>query len=268
MYKLLANIKINLKFYRRNKFLLVALIFIIAILGLSMIPTIFFFTKTKYFEIVKMIFFQLSWFATIITGALGLFFISHHIGNHSTKMVFTKPCPPEVWLLSGFLSAIIVSLFLYIVIFFICSILFIIWNIPFQWGIIYVVFNDFLKTIIVLSYIIFLTILFHPVIAVLLVVIFREGNFYFAKILLMSKIEESKEGLSIFLKILKGLVDIVYMALPCFSPYFKETSRIYSSFRILDVNFLCLFLTLVYTLCISVFFYFLSNYFLKKKRHI
>jgi hypothetical protein len=267
--QLITNIKINFKFYRRNRLLLVASIFIILVLGLSTIPAIFFLTKTKHLEIIRIIFSELSWFTTIITAGLGLLLISHHIRNRSTKMVFTKPCPPDIWLLSSLLSASIVSLVFYTGIFLVCSTLFIAWNIPFQWGIFYISFNDFLQTIIILSYITFLTVLFHPVIAVLFIFIFREGTFYFLKILLMSGIKAAGESsITPCLKLLKGFVDIIYMILPTFNPYSEKTSQVYSSLRISDADWGYLLLTFLYTLSASALFYLLSDYFLKKKRHI
>jgi ABC-type transport system involved in multi-copper enzyme maturation permease subunit len=229
----------------------------------------FFLTKTKHLEIIKMVFSQLSSFATIITAGLGLLFISHHIRNRTTKMVFTKPCPPEIWLLSGFFSASIVSLAFYVVIFLICTKLFFVLGIPYQLGIFYFIFNEFFQAIILLSYVILLTVLFHPVIAVLFVFIFQDGTFYYVKLLLMSGIKATGESsVSPFLKLIKGFVDIIYLILPTFKPFSEETSHIYSSLRISDANWAYFLLTFAYTLSISALFYFLSAYFLKKKRHI
>ncbi|MBI5026748.1 MAG: hypothetical protein HZC12_08525, partial [Nitrospirae bacterium] len=235
--QLITNIGINFKFYRRNRLLLVASIFIILVLGLSTIPGMFFLTKSGHLEIIRMVFSQLSSFATIVTAGLGLLLISHHIRNRSTKMVFTKPCLPEVWLLSSFLSASAVSFALYAGILLICSILFVVWNIPFQWGMLYIAFNDFLQAVILLSYITFLTVIFHPVLAVLFIFIFHEGTFYSIKLLLIGGIKAVGEGsVSIWLKILKGVVDVIYMVSPSLEPFSEKTGQIYSSLRISDAN--------------------------------
>ncbi len=267
--KLMTNIGVNFKFYRRNRLLVAVSIFIILVLGLSTVPAMFFLTKTKHLEIISMIFHQLSSFATIITAGLGLLLISHHIRNRSIKMIFTKPCPPDIWLLSSLISASIVSLILYTGTFLICSVLFFVWDIPFQWGIIYITINDFLQAIIILSYITFLSVIFHPVLAVLFIFIFHEGTFYYLKILLMSGIKAAGEGsVSPLLKILKGFADIIYMILPTTNPFSEKTSQIYSSLRISDASWKYLLLTLLYTLIISALFYLFSDYFLKKKKFI
>jgi hypothetical protein len=267
--QLMNNLRINFKFYRRNRLLLVVVILMVVVLGLSAIPALFFLTKTKYLVIIKMIFSQFSTFTTIITATLGLLFISHHIGNRTTKMVFTKPCPPEIWLLSGLLSASFVSLILYACIFSICSIFFFVWDVPFQLGIFYITINDFLQAIIILSYITFLTILFHPVIAVLIVLIFQEGTFYYFKLLLMSGIKTAGEGsLSLSLKFAKWIVDTIYMVIPTYEPFSEKMSSVYSSLRISMDDWKYLFLAFAYVVVVSSFLYLLSLYFLKKKRHI
>jgi len=267
--QLAANIGVNFKFYRRNRLLLVASIFIIGVLGLSTIPALLFLSKTKHLELINIIFSELSSFTTIITAALGLLFISYHIRNRTTKMVFTKPCSPDVWLLSSLVSASIVSLVLFAGIFSICSILFLVWKIPFQWGIIYVTVNDFLHVTIILSYITFLAVLFHPVIAVLFIFIFHDSTFYSLKLLLAGGIKASNDGpLSLALKIAKWFVAFIYMIIPTSKPFSEKMSVIYSSLRISAENWQYLFLAFIYTLVVTTLFYLLSLYFLKKKQHI
>jgi len=267
--QLVTNIKVNLKFYKRDRLLFIASIFIICILGLSVIPALFFLTKTKHLQIITTIFSQLSKFITLITAALGLLFISHHIRNRITKMVFTKPCSPETWLLSSFLSASLVSLALYAGIFSICSILFLVWKIPFQWGILYITVNDFLQALIALSYITLLAVLFHPVIAVLFIFIFHDGTFYYLKLLLTGGIKVSGESsLTSMLKFAKWIVDIIYMLIPNGEPFSEKMSVVYSSLRISTESLQYLFFAFAYTLFVTVFFYLLSLYALKKKRHI
>lgn len=270
MYQqLLANIKTNFKFYRRNRLLLVAAILIVVVLGLSSLPMMFFLTKTKYLFIIKTIFSELSGFATIITAGLGLLFISHHIRNRSTKMVFTKPCSPEMWLFSGFLSAVIVSLILYMMIFIVCSILFWAWDVPFQWGMLYVTVNDFLQAVVILSYISLLAVLFHPVVVVLFIFIFNESAFYSIKVFLIGGIKAAGESSIVpLLKVIKGFIDIAYMIVPTFSPYSGKTGTVYSSFRTSTQDWGYLLLSFTYILFASALFYLLSVYFLKKKRHI
>lgn len=267
--QLAANIKINFKFYKRNRLLLVASIFIVGVMGLSAIPSLLFFTKTKHLEIIRAIFSELSSFITIVTAGLGLLFISYHIRNRTTKMVFTKPCSPGVWLLSSLMSSSFVSLIFFVGIFSLCSVLFLFWDIPFQSGLIYVTVNDFLHATIILSYITLLAVLFHPVIAVLFIFIFHDNTFYYLKLLLAAGIKSSGDGpLSSALNIGKRFVDVIYMIMPSSEPFSEKMSSVYSSFRISAGAWQYLFLAFIYTLIIAAFYYLLALFFLRKKRHL
>lgn len=261
--------KVNFKFYKRNRLLVVASLFIIFLMGLSTIPALVFFSKTKHLDMITTVFSRLSSFTTIITAGLGLLLISHHVSSRNVKMVFTKPCSPEVWLGSSLASALAVAMTMYAGIFIICSLLFAIWDIPYQWGVLYVVLNDFLIAIILLSYISFLSVVFHPVIAVLFMLIFHESTFYFFKMILSGGIKALGESSVVpLLKVLKGLVDFIYMVLPTFSPFSEKTAKIYSSLRLSDAGLQYIFYTCGYALISAAFFYLLSVYFLKRKRLI
>jgi hypothetical protein len=265
----LTNVLVNFKFYRRNRLLVSASLFIIFVMCLSTLPAVIYFSKTKHLDIIITVFARLSNFATIVTAGLGLLLVSHHLSNRTVKMVFTKPCPPGVWLGSSLASALTVSLTLYSGIFIICSLMFAVWDVPYQWGILYVVLNDFLKTIILLSYISFLSVVFHPVIAVLFLIVFHESAFYFFKTLLYGGIKALGESSAVpFLKVLKGLVDLLYMVTPTFTPFSEETAKIYSSLRLSDAGLQYLLMTCAYALTSAAFFYLLAVYFLKKKRLI
>lgn len=267
--QLITNIKVNLIFYKRNRLLLVASIFIILMVALSSIPAMFFMTKSKHVDIIKMVFSELSGFVFVVAAGLGLLFVSHHIRNRSTKMIFTKPCTPEIWLLSGFLSGTIICFLLYAGVFLISTLLFIIWDVPFQWGILYMTANEFLQSLIILSYMIFLSVILHPVIAVFFVIIFQESMLYYMKLFLQSGMKAYNEGaFSSFLTVLKAVVDTLYLVFPTFKPFSEDMTQVYSSLRLSDTKWEYLFLTMAYTIIVSTLFYLLSDYFLKKKRLI
>ncbi|MEE9614665.1 MAG: hypothetical protein V3W31_06895 [Thermodesulfobacteriota bacterium] len=267
LHQLWTNIKINLKFYRRNRLLLGTAVFISFVMGLSALPSLFTLSAAKHMKIIQGVFSQLSWFTFIITAGLAIMLISYHTRDRSVKMVFTKPCPPEAWILSSFLSASLVSLLLYAGTLAICSALFVAWDVPFQWGILYMTVNDFMSTIILISYMTFLAVLMHPLLALLFAVIFQGGTFFYIKLLLMGK-AANDGGLSVPLTLLKGLVDGIYLLLPSFSPFSGKTSKLYRSLRLDDANWEYLLLTFGYTVFVSALMYVLSVYFFKKKRLI
>jgi ABC-type transport system involved in multi-copper enzyme maturation permease subunit len=266
--QILANMRTNFKFYKRNRLLLAISVLVVLVMVLSTLPSLFYLTKTRHLELIRMLLNQLSTYAMFISAAIGLLMVSHHMRNRSLKMVFTKPCLPEVWLLSGFISAIIVALALYVLIFLISSILFFVWDVPYQWGVAYIVLNEFLKTVIILSYISFLGVIMHPVVVVLFLILFGESTFYFLKTLLASGIEKTQGLTASLLKLLKLASDGIYMIIPTTSPYVEMKSQVYGSLRFSDANWKYMLYTLCYAIAVTVLFYLLSTYFIKRKRLI
>lgn len=267
--QIMANVGVNFKFYRRNRLLLVAGLLILLVASLSAVPSLFFLTKSQHLSIIIKVAEELSSFATIIVPFLGLLLISQHLGNRSAKMIFTKPCPPEIWLISSSMSAVMVAAVFYAGIFLLCSLLFFVWEIPFQWGLVFVILNDFSHVLIWLAYITFLAVVFHPVVAVMFVFIFQEGIFYYLKLLLISGIKTAGEGsFAIFLTSVKWLVDTIFLIIPITDPFEEKTRGVYESLRGTDADWLILVATWGYALGVSLFFFLLANYFLKRKRLI
>ncbi len=270
MYQqLIANIQTNLTFYRRNRLLVAASVFIILILGLTLVPAMFFLSNTQRLEQVRVIFKQVNDFAMVVTAGLGLLLVSQHIRDRSVKMVFTKPCLPETWLLSSFLSAGLVALVLYAGSFLIASFLSAIWSIPFPTGIVFIFVNELFLAISLMAYVTFLSVIFHPVLAVMFVLVIQEGMFYWLKILIASGIKAAgTKPVFPLLKPLKFFVDAVYMILPTFKPYDEKTRQVYTSLRGSDADWNYLLLAIAYALALTALFYFLTAYVLKKKRYV
>jgi len=261
-----ANVSTNFKFFRRNRLLLVIMIIMVAVLLLSTMPSFFYLSKTRHLYLIQRVLSQLDGYAMVISAAIGLLLITHHIRNRSLKMVFTKPCLPETWLLSAFVSTIIVAAALYLLILLITSVLFFVWDIPYQWGVVYIVMNEFLKTLITLAYISLLGVIMHPAVVVLFILFFSDNTFLFLKMILASGIKESK-GLTVaLLKALKFGADAIYMILPSFNPYYDEKAKVYGSLRLTDANWKYLLFTLCYAAAVTMLCYLLSTYFIKKKR--
>jgi len=264
--QIIANIQTNLIFYRRNRLLVAASVFIVLMLGLTTLPSLFFMSSSKHLDQVRTIVQQIHSFAFVLTAGLGLLLVSQHIRDRSVKMVFTKPCLPETWLLSSFLSAAIVAFVLYAGAFIIAVILSALWGIPFPSGIIYISLNEYFQTLSLMAYVTFLSVIFHPVLAALFILLFQEQTFYYMKMLLASGIKATGE--QPFLKLLKLLVDVVYMVLPTFNPYADKTHQIYSTLRGSDANWDYLFPAIAYALTVTALYYFLTVLVLKKKRYV
>ena len=264
-----ANISVNLVFYRRNRLLLAASLFILLALGLTIVPSLFFLSATKRLEQITMIFTQINFFAMIVTAGAGMLFVSQHIKDRSVKMVFTKPCLPETWLLSSYLSAALVAAALYAGSFLISTVLAAAWGIPFPTGLVFITAKEFLLAVAIMAYVTFLSVLVHPVLAFMIAVVLQEGLFYWLKILIGGGLKAAGAKAAFpLLKPLKVLVDIVYFVLPTFNPYSDKTQLVSANLRGSDVDWSYLSLIALYALALAGLFYFLTVIALKKKRYV
>ncbi len=263
-----ANILTNLTFYRRNRLIIAAMIFIVLLMGLTAIPGLLFTSKTQHLELVKNVLHLMTSFATIVTAGLGLMLVSQHIRDRSVKMIFTKPCLPEVWLLSSFLSAGLVAAVLFAGSLLIASLLFLIWGIPFQAGIVYIILNGFFQAVSLMAFATFLSVALHPVLALFVLLVFQEGLFYYLKIFLAGGIKATGGTVAPLLKLIKMLVDGLYMLWPTFSPFETKMTQLASTLRGSDADWTYLGLAIMYAVLLTALFYFLTDYVLKKKRYV
>jgi ABC-type transport system involved in multi-copper enzyme maturation permease subunit len=107
-----ANIWADVTFYRRSKLLLAFMLVFLLMTALQSLPPLFMNSGVQSFNSLQEIVSDLNFFLLVLAAGMGLLVISSHLRNRSLKMVFTKPCPPEMWLLSAYLSAAAMSLFL------------------------------------------------------------------------------------------------------------------------------------------------------------
>ncbi len=264
-----ANIETNLVFYRRNRLLVAAALFLVLVMGLTSVPAIVFTSTSQHLELIKIVLRMVTGFGTVVTVGLGLMLMSQHIRDRSVKMVFTKPCLPEVWLLASFLSAGLVAAVLFAGGLLLASVLFAVWGIPFQTGVFYIVLNEFFQAISLMSFATFLSVVFHPVMALFVLLVLREGLFYWMKVMLAGAIKGVGEGgLAALLKAIKFFVDAVYMLWPTFEPYETKMNKLATSLRSDDADWTYLVLAITYALVLTAMFYFLTAYVLKKKRYV
>jgi ABC-type transport system involved in multi-copper enzyme maturation permease subunit len=264
-----ANIETNLLFYRRNRLLVAAALFLVLIMGLTSVPAIVYTSKTQHLDLIKIVLRMVTGFGTLVTVGLGLVLVSQHIRDRSVKMVFTKPCPPEVWLLGSFLSAGLVAAVLFAGGLLIASVLFAAWSIPFQTGVLFIVLNEFFQALSLMAFATFLSVVFHPVLALFVLFVLREGLFYWLKMMLAGGIKVLGEGaLAALLRTIKLFVDALYLLWPTFSPYEDRMSKLFDSLRGADADWTYLLLAIVYAIVLTAAFYFLTGYVLKKKRYV
>jgi hypothetical protein len=267
--QLWANIKTNLVYYRRNKLLVLIALFFLFIWALTSLPSLFFYSSHQKFQIIQMILQTSSGFIGVFMAAMGVLTVFHHLNGRSYKMVVTKPCLPEVWLLGNFLSAMLVSAVLYLLLLPLTVVLFLVWGIPFQGGVAFVLLDGLFRSAILYSALACLSVLIHPFLAVLAVLMFNEGTFYWLTFWMAAgakaaKSLQSKMAFTATQYILYG----IYLLLPSFAPYAEKTQKIYSSLKLTFFDLRYLGLNFLYTLLVCALFFIVSDVALRRKRLI
>src|SRR5437868_478880 len=129
-----ANVWAGLTYYRRSRLLLAFMLLFLLLTALQSLPPIFMNSGVQSFNSLQQITSTLNGFVLILSAGMGLLILSSHLRNRSLKMVFTKPCPPALWVLSSFLAAALVSLFLSAVVLSGGLALSLVWHLPVRVG--------------------------------------------------------------------------------------------------------------------------------------
>ncbi len=263
---LLLNTRVHLRFYARNRLLLAFGLLMLLLFGLTLIPMLMMGTSSDRFNALRTITGQMSGYALVFTASLGLFAVSSHLRGRNVKMVLTKPCLPEIWLASIFLSALLVALAIYSLLVGAALALSWYWSIPWQWGFVFVAVDGLCRAVIQMAFLTCLATAFHPVVAVLIALFFNESIFYQLKYLVAGAI--AADGGKPWLMAASVVCDAFYVVLPMAEPLSNRTEKVYSSLRVGGGDWLSLVGVLGYSALLSAFFFLVSDYLLRRKRLI
>lgn len=265
--QLSSNIITNLRFYRRSRLLVLVGLFIVVVMLISMVTTAF--TASKKFDTIQAFVVSADWFLTLLAALLGLTTISHHVRTRSLKLVLTHPCTMETWVLSHFASVFVVIVGLFAVVAVVTLALFLLWNVPVQWGFLYVVMWALCSAMITFAFLLMLASFIHPIVAALLALFFSPSTVQWLLTLLEVQIQTAPAG---YLRIvdngLKVVLSALYYTLPAYSPYSEQTQSLQNSYRVATGDTHALFVTVVYTAVLCGLMFFLTTGILKRKRHI
>jgi ABC-type transport system involved in multi-copper enzyme maturation permease subunit len=261
-----ANILVDLAYYRRSRLLLAFMLMFLLLTALGSLPPLFGNSGVQTFNALHEIFTELNGFLLALCACLGLFIISSHLRNRSLKMVFTKPCPPALWLLSAFLSAVIVSLLLSFVVLTSMTLLSLAWHVPVRPGLVFLSAETFVVSVGLIAYLMLLATLVHPAVAAICTLVFNAYLFYDAQLWTDAVIRSGNT--SPWLRVLKGLFHWLYLVLPMLSPFGQKTEGVHVSLRVMHGEWKYLLYSLGYALTLSAFCYCVSLFALQRKKHI
>ena len=264
--QLLLNTRIHLRFYVRNRLLLAFGLVMLLLFSLTLVSMLLFASTSDRFNTLRMITSQMSGYALVFVASLGLFAISSHLRNRSVKLVLTKPCLPEIWLASIFLSALVVAVLIYALQAVAAAVLSWCWSIPWQWGFVFVSLDRACQAVIQMAFLTCLATAWHPVVAVLIALFFNEGVFFELKTLIAGAL--SADGGNLWLRAARVVCNVFYMITPIAAPFSEHTESVYSSMRTTGGDWLRLAGVFGYTVLVCTFLFLVCDYLLRRKSFI
>jgi len=267
--KLKVSVLNNFRLYLRSRVLLLISIVLGVLLLIYFIPLVVSMsTSSRFNTIVEIVSFFNSLCSFYI---LSLFLIGIHspMRDRSIKLIFTKPLLPEYWLLSNFASSLLVAVLLNFLVFLIAVLALYLWSIPMQIGLVYILANNFFNLVVLLSFVLFVSMLINPVAAAILTLTFSDDFFYYlgSFIVGMKEVIEQR-WLALLADAIHYSFELVYFIIPISDLYSKEKGEIYQSLRVSGADWDNLVFTFVYAVVIFIFYFLLSSLLLKRKRLI
>ena len=256
----------HLIYFRRSRLLLAFGLVFLGIIVLFALPQLFMATKLTVFDVIRIALDEMEIFLVIFSAALGLFLVSSHLRARNLKMVFTKPCPPGLWLVSAFLAAILVSLFIQLLITAVAMTACLAFRLHVQMGVLFVSLDSFAMCVGMIGYLTFLATAMHPVLAAVFVVFFNPSLFYLLRVQMLGFIESGSKNALV--RILEPSFQLVYMALPVFHAFSDKTASVRASLRVDHGQWMHVFGAFGYDLALAALCYCLSLVFLQRKRLI
>jgi hypothetical protein len=141
-----------------------------------------------------------------------------------------------------------------------------VWHVPVRPGLIFLSIETFAASIGLIAYLMLLATLMHPAVAAIFAMIFHAALFYSADLWTQAAIRSGST--SIALRILEKLFHGLYILLPMFQPFGKETEGVHVSLRVMHGEWKYLLYSFGYALALSAFCYCLALFSLQKKKHI
>ena len=255
--KLFLNIWLNLKYFSRS-YLLLAVIIMILYYVFTFVP----FIARNPIKSAAEILVQMHIIAAVTVILLSILVLNDPLKNRNLKMIITKPCPPEIWSASCFLTVNLVSLGLHLVIMAFAVVSVLLHSdlklIPY----LYSWLLSLMGLMIFSSFILFLTSVIPPALTVVSLLILN--NFYLFNLFDYCFKYDGNMFLNIFYKTMGVIIYAVYLIVPTFFPYEKMYDLIYGN--TVDWPYLCVFSS--YAVIAMVFYWLLSVYFVKRKNLI
>lgn len=272
MRDMLPNMKVNFLLYLRSKLILVMSIIFGGLIIISFLIAFARINPTMAFSSVKYLLGFFDFFTNVFVITLVLVGISNPLGSRSIKMILTKPCRPEYWILSNYCAALVVGLFFVLLSFIGVVAYFFAGDMAIQWGFLYILIHNVLMLMLRTAFAVFIAVVLHPVVAGIVVILGLDlfAGFFTSVFITLSNVTEAfSKVLSAVFSSLRYIFQSVYYVLPDVHPFADKTKNtVYASLKVASGDWLYLGYTSLYMLLGVVLFLFTANVFFKRKNII
>jgi hypothetical protein len=261
--RLWLHVVSHLRLYRRSRIVLGVGLVIIGIWSLAMLPMFFGGTASARFTQLQQLSAQLSGLGWMLSAALGLYVTSTHLRNRSVQVILTRPGSPQVWLGSVFVSALLVAVALQAFGALVTFLLSILWDVPYQVGFAYLAIDAVFEAAIIIAMLTTLGAVFHPVVALLLALLFSEGTFFALRYGADLLTAQGEGGWLV--RIGRPLVIAIHTLLPMVDPFAAQTAEVGRAMRVSGADWAYLLATAAYSLAVTAVCFLLADAALRRR---
>jgi ABC-type transport system involved in multi-copper enzyme maturation permease subunit len=266
-HQFLASVRTNFVFYRRSRVLVLVAIVVALTLGISLISVTL--TSSKQFDLLRSLVSLVEGFCFVFSALLGLLSVSQHVRSRSVKLVLTRPFPLGGWVLSHVVSGAIFIAVMHLFILIGATVLFMVWDLPFQSGLLVEVGVSAFACLTVFTFMMLLSTVVHPLVAAVVAIVFNPASVQ--GILTMIEVPrrsaESALG-GFFYDLLAWLFTGVYYLLPEYYPFSEGLQTVFNTYRVSLFDTPYLILSAMYTPIVAALCLLLSIVVLERKRLI
>jgi hypothetical protein len=258
-----VHVGAHLKFYLRNRLVLGLLAASLLMWGMGLLGSWAFESAGGRFDRLKHLSSQMHGLVWFYGALLALLAMWSHLRERSTRLVFTRPAAPEVWLASIFGAALLVAVAAHAFTAVLTFVLSLAWGVPYQIGFAWRALDSMLESVVAIALMAALGVGVHPVIAGFAMFLFSDEFMYYLYVLFAST--EVAGGATAWMSIGKWTTRSVYTVMPMLDPFADKTAPVASSMRVSAADWGYLAATAAYAGLISTFSFFLGSFTLRRR---
>jgi len=253
----------HLRFYRRSRIVLAVGLVILGFWLLGVAPMMLGGTAGDRFNKLRSLAEQITMLGWILSAGLGLYVTSSHLRNRSLQVILTRPGSPQIWLASVFVSALLVATAIQAAGAIVTFAFSLAWDVPYQIGFLYLAVDAVFEAAIAIAFLTTLGAVVHPVLALLIALLFNEGTFAALRFgLTMMAMRTPEAGV---LGAARTAVVWIHEALPMLDPFATQTARVSSSLRVTAGDWGYLGATALYAGAVIAICFLLSDLALRRR---